>query len=59
MMKTIYSQNLISAPIEDAEIFMQDLQKAVQGYQDKGLQVDIQFTTTVSRFSALVLAYKE
>jgi hypothetical protein len=56
--KQYVAQNLCSAPIEQAESFMEDLSDSISRFQNKGLIVEVQFQPTQFRFSALVLAYK-
>ena len=58
-MRFIQSQQIISTPIEQAETFMEQMKEAIKAFQDKGLEVEVQFTTTVSRFSVLILAYSK
>lgn len=54
-----YQANLlVSSPLNEAETFGKNLQDAIVGCQERGLIVEVQFQSDHSRFSALVLGFK-
>jgi hypothetical protein len=57
LVKKYQANSYVSLPIDNAEQFANDLGNIILGYQNKGLQVEIQYQQTESRVSALVLGY--
>ena len=56
-MKKYISAHIIAA--YDSEVFLVQLNEVISHFQDSGLEVEIQYSTTNTQLTALVSAYEE
>jgi hypothetical protein len=49
---------LVSAPLDEGQTFSDNLASHIADFQEKGMIVEIQYQQSETRFSALVLGFK-